>query len=57
MPQAWLELDVEDVEKASEGLKAQGYQLFVAESVEAWGQTVVHWLSPEEILLGLSYTP
>jgi hypothetical protein len=57
VPQAWLEFDVEDIEKASDALKGQGYQLLVSGHTEPWGQTVTRWLSPEGLLLGLSYTP
>jgi catechol 2,3-dioxygenase-like lactoylglutathione lyase family enzyme len=57
VPQAWLELDVEDVDKATEALKVQGYQLLVSARKEPWGQTVTRFLSPEGLLLGLSYTP
>ena len=57
VPQAWLEFDVEDIDKATEALKAQGYQLLVSARKEPWGQTVTRLLSPEGILLGLSYTP
>jgi catechol 2,3-dioxygenase-like lactoylglutathione lyase family enzyme len=57
VPQAWLEFDVEDVEKATEALKAQGYQILVSARKEPWGQTITRLLSPEGILLGLAYTP
>jgi hypothetical protein len=57
IPQAWLEFDVEDVEKATEALKAQGYQILVSARKEPWGQTITRLLSPEGILLGLAYTP
>ena len=57
IPQAWLEFDVEDVASATESLKAQGYQLLVSVRKEPWGQIITRFLSPEGILLGLSYTP
>ncbi len=57
IPQAWLEFDVEDLEKATEALKAQGYQPLVSARKEPWGQTITRLLSPEGILLGLAYTP
>jgi hypothetical protein len=56
-PQAWLELDVEDVPAASAALKSRGYRLLVDARKEPWGQTVTRLLSPEGILLGLTYTP
>ena len=56
-PTSWLEFDVEDVAGASEELKAQGYQLLIVAKKEPWGQTVTRLLSPEGILVGLTYTP
>ena len=56
-PTSWLEFDVEDVAEASEELKAQGYTLLIVVKKEPWGQTVTRLLSPEGILVGLTYTP
>jgi catechol 2,3-dioxygenase-like lactoylglutathione lyase family enzyme len=56
-PHAWIEFDVEDVERASEVLKAKGCKLLVAARKEPWGQTVTRMLSPEGILLGVTHTP
>jgi catechol 2,3-dioxygenase-like lactoylglutathione lyase family enzyme len=56
-PTSWLEFDVEDVAQASGELQAQGYQLLLAVKKEPWGQTVTRLLSPEGILVGLTYTP
>jgi hypothetical protein len=56
-PTSWLEFDVEDVAEASEELKAKGYRLLIATRKESWGQTVTRLLSPEGILVGLTYTP
>ena len=56
-PTSWLEFDVEDVAQASEELKAKGYQLLLVAKQELWGQTVTRLLSPEGILVGLTYTP
>ena len=56
-PTSWLEFDVEDVAAASEELKAQGYQLLIVAKKEPWGQIVTRLLSPEGILVGLTYTP
>ena len=56
-PTSWLEFDVEDVTEASEELKAKGYELLIATRKEPWGQTVTRLLSPEGILVGLTYTP
>lgn len=57
IPTSWLEFDVEDVSAASEELKAKGYKLLVTAKEEPWGQTVSRLLSPEGILVGLTYTP
>jgi catechol 2,3-dioxygenase-like lactoylglutathione lyase family enzyme len=56
-PQAWLELDVEDVAEASRVLKERGYQLLVENRREPWGQTVTRLLSPEGVLVGITFTP
>jgi catechol 2,3-dioxygenase-like lactoylglutathione lyase family enzyme len=56
-PTSWLELDVEDVAEASEELKAKGYKLLIESRTEPWGQTVTRLLSPEGILVGLTFTP
>lgn len=57
VPQAWLELDVEDLEAAGRELEERGYRLLVAARTEPWGQVVSRLLSPEGILLGLTVTP
>ena len=57
VPASWLEFDVEDVTEASEELKTKGYTLLIAAKKEPWGQTVTRLLSPEGILVGLTYTP
>jgi Glyoxalase/Bleomycin resistance protein/Dioxygenase superfamily len=57
IPQSWLEFDVEDVEAASEELKQQGYRLLISARKEPWGQIVTRLLSPEGILVGVTYTP
>ena len=56
-PHSWLEFDVEDVATASAALKASGYRLLVEARKEPWGQTVTRLLSPEGILVGLTFTP
>ena len=57
VPQAWLEFDVEDTEGATEEFKSKGYKLLVSARKEPWGQTVSRFLSPEGLLIGISYTP
>jgi catechol 2,3-dioxygenase-like lactoylglutathione lyase family enzyme len=57
VPQAWMEFDVEDIEKATAELKSQGYQLLVAMRTEPWGQVVTRLLGPEGMLVGITHTP
>lgn len=56
-PSAWLEFDVEDVAVASAELQAKGYRLLVNNRKEPWGQIVTRLLSPEGILVGVTFTP
>jgi hypothetical protein len=57
VPQAWLELDVESVEKATTVLAARGYRMLVKNKKEPWGQIVSRFLSPEGLVLGITFTP
>jgi catechol 2,3-dioxygenase-like lactoylglutathione lyase family enzyme len=57
VPQGWIEFDVDDVRAASAVLKQRGYTLLVDTREEPWGQTVTRLLSPEGLLVGLTYTP
>ena len=57
VPQAWLEFDVEDVAKSTAELESRGYQMLVRNKKEPWGQIVSRFLSPEGILVGITYTP
>jgi catechol 2,3-dioxygenase-like lactoylglutathione lyase family enzyme len=60
VPQAWLEFDVgsaEEVASAADELRAKGHRLLLDAKEEPWGQTVARVLSPEGILVGISYTP
>ena len=57
IPQTWMEFDVEDITMATELMKEKGYKLLVSNRKEPWGQIVTRFLSPEGILLGLTYTP
>jgi hypothetical protein len=56
-PQAWMEVDVENVEAATAELEEKGYRLLVSARKEPWGQIVTRMLSPEGILLGITFTP
>jgi catechol 2,3-dioxygenase-like lactoylglutathione lyase family enzyme len=57
VPQAWLEFDVESVEDATAGLEARGYRVLVKNKKEPWGQTVSRLISPEGLLVGITFTP
>ena len=60
VPSSTIEFELgshDEVIAAVEELKQQG-QSFVHEAiVEDWGQTLARFLSPENILIGLSYAP
>ena len=56
-PQATIELEVDDVEAAATELKAKGLQLLQEPKTEPWGQTTARLLSPEGLLIGITYTP
>jgi catechol 2,3-dioxygenase-like lactoylglutathione lyase family enzyme len=56
-PQAWLEFDVESVERATAELESRGYRMLVKNKKEPWGQTVSRFLSPEGLLVGITFTP
>ena len=57
VPHSWLEFDVEDVPSATNVLRDRGYSILVEARQEPWGQTVTRLLSPEGILVGITYTP
>jgi hypothetical protein len=57
VPQAWLEFEVEDVEKATADLEARGYRMLIRNKKEPWGQTVSRFISPEGLLVGVTFTP
>jgi Glyoxalase-like domain len=57
VPQAWLEFDVQSVESATAALESQGYRILVKNKKEPWGQTVTRLLSPEGLLVGITFTP
>jgi catechol 2,3-dioxygenase-like lactoylglutathione lyase family enzyme len=57
VPQAWLEFDVEDVAKTTSDLESRGYLMLIRNKKEPWGQTVSRFLSPEGILVGITFTP
>jgi len=57
VPQAWLEFDVDSVEKATAHLKSRGYRMLIKNKKEPWGQTVSRFLDSDGILVGLTFTP
>ena len=57
VPQAWLEFDVDNVQEATAALESQGYRILVKSKKEPWGQTVSRFISPEGLLVGITFTP
>jgi len=57
VPQAWLEFDADSVEEATVELESRGYRMLVKSKREPWGQTVSRFISPEGLLIGISFTP
>jgi catechol 2,3-dioxygenase-like lactoylglutathione lyase family enzyme len=60
VPQASIEFDVADadaVRAAEAELRAAGYEILHDARTEPWGQTVVRFLSPEGLIIGISYAP
>ena len=57
VPQAWLEFDVESVERATAELESRGHRMLVKNKKEPWGQTVSRFISPEGLLVGITFTP
>jgi len=56
-PQAWLEFDVDSVEQATAALESTGYRMLVKNKKEPWGQIVSRFISPEGLLVGITFTP
>ncbi len=60
VPQASIEFDVADadsVRAAEAELRDAGYEILHSTRTEPWGQTVVRLLSPEGLIIGISYAP
>jgi catechol 2,3-dioxygenase-like lactoylglutathione lyase family enzyme len=57
VPQAWLEFDVDDMDRAVAKLEEKGCTLLTRAEKEPWGQIVTRLLSPEGLLLGVTVTP
>ena len=56
-PQASIEFEVDDVADAAKELEERGYKLVHGARTEPWGQTVARLLSPEGLIVGVSYAP
>jgi catechol 2,3-dioxygenase-like lactoylglutathione lyase family enzyme len=59
-PQATIEFEVagpEAVEAGARELEAAGHEILHGARLEPWGQTVARLLSPEHLIVGLSYAP
>ena len=59
-PTATIEFELaspEAVQEAVEEMKARGQQFVHESRMEPWGQTVARFMSPEGVLIGLSYAP
>jgi len=59
-PHAIIEFELSDVESVSEAveeMKEDGLQFVHEARLEPWGQTVARFVSPEGLLIGLSYAP
>jgi catechol 2,3-dioxygenase-like lactoylglutathione lyase family enzyme len=56
-PQASIEFEVDDVADAAKELEDKGYALLHGARTEPWGQTVARLLSPEGLIVGVSYAP
>lgn len=60
VPQAWIELDVasaDAVAVAASELIEHGHAVLKPASEEPWGQWTTRLLSPEGLLVGISWTP
>jgi catechol 2,3-dioxygenase-like lactoylglutathione lyase family enzyme len=60
VPQASIEFEVSDVDAvapAATELVEAGFPLLHGARLESWGQTVARLLSPEGLVIGISYAP
>lgn len=60
IPHATIEFelgDAEAVENAVNEMKAKGHRFLHGARLEPWGQTVARFMSPEGLLIGLSFAP
>jgi catechol 2,3-dioxygenase-like lactoylglutathione lyase family enzyme len=60
VPQASIEFEVADaaaVDAAARELESAGHTMLHGGRLEPWGQTVARLLSPEHVIIGISYAP
>jgi catechol 2,3-dioxygenase-like lactoylglutathione lyase family enzyme len=60
LPQASVEFEVKNAEAvaaAADELERRGFALLHGARKEPWGQTVARLLSPERLIVGISYAP
>lgn len=60
IPQACIEFEVADLESvaaAAQELREKGYAPLHDARTEPWGQTVARILTPEGVIVGISYAP
>lgn len=60
VPQAWVEFDVatpDAVRAAVDELRSGGHELLSDVTLEPWGQWTSRLLSPEGLIVGVTYTP
>lgn len=60
VPQASIEFEVADaaaVQTAARELEERGFELLHPAREEPWGQTVARLLSPERLIVGISFAP
>lgn len=60
VPQAWIEFELASpaaVAAGAEELRGRGLEILSGPKTEPWGQTTARFLSPEGLLVGLSYLP
>ena len=59
-PQAWIELDVESAEAVGAAIaemQAGGHRVLREAHEEPWSQTTARLISPEGLLVGVTFTP
>lgn len=60
VPQATIEFELSDIEAVGDAvqeMKDKGYSFVHEARTEPWGQTLARFVSPEGLLVGLSYAP